>query len=104
MEAIKKAWKFKKFLKSDNIDEVLQAVNEVVTIYKNHSDEIDKKCAIQDFTNVENVDFNTWAYTQQIKIENLYNDLKSNFMTYKEAEAFLFGVMITQQNRINFKK
>lgn len=31
-------------------------------------------------------------------------DVKSNFMTYKEAEAFLFGVMITQQNRINFKK
>lgn len=30
--------------------------------------------------------------------------VKSNFMTYKEAEAFLFGVMITQQNRINFKK
>ena len=31
-------------------------------------------------------------------------DVKSNFMTYNEAEAFLFGVMITQQNRINFKK
>lgn len=31
-------------------------------------------------------------------------DVKSNFMTYKETEAFLFGVMITQQNRINLKK
>ena len=29
--------------------------------------------------------------------------VKSNFMTYKEAEAFLFGVMLTQQKRINFK-
>lgn len=29
--------------------------------------------------------------------------VKSNFMDYKECEAFLFGVMITQQNRINFK-
>lgn len=31
------------------------------------------------------------------------HSIKSNFMSYKECEAFLFGVMITQQNRINFK-
>lgn len=30
-------------------------------------------------------------------------DIKSNYMSYKEADAFFFGVMITQQNRVNFK-
>ena len=79
MEAIKKAWKFKSFLKSDNIDEVLKATNEVVKIYEQHEAEIKTKCENKDFSNVENVDFNTWAYTQQIKIEQLYNDLKSKY-------------------------
>ena len=31
-------------------------------------------------------------------------DVKSNFMDYKQCEAYLFGAMHTQQNRINFKK
>lgn len=79
MEAIKKAWKFKSFLKSNNIDEVLKATNEVVKIYEQHEAEIKTKCENKDFSNVENVDFNTWAYTQQIKIEQLYNDLKSKY-------------------------
>lgn len=79
MEAIKKAWKFKSFLKSDNIDEVLKATNEVVKIYEQHEAEIKTKCENKDFSNVENVDFNTWAYTQQIRIEQLYNDLKSKY-------------------------
>ena len=79
MQAIKKAWKFKKFLKSNNIDEVLQATNEVVKIYEQHEAEIKTKCEKQDFSNVENVDFNVWAYTQQIRIEQLYNDLKSKY-------------------------
>lgn len=79
MEAIKKAWKFKIFLKSDNIDEVLKATNEVVKIYEQHEAQIKIKEQNKDFSNVENVDFNTWAYTQQIRIEQLYNDLKSKY-------------------------
>jgi len=79
MKAINNAWKFKGFLKSDNIDEVLKATNEVVKIYEKHEAEIKTKCENKDFSNVENVDFNTWAYTQQIKIEQLYNELKSKY-------------------------
>ena len=44
-----------------------------------------------------------FAIAEKNVIDNSY-DVKSNFMTYQEAEAFFFGVMITQQNRINFKK
>lgn len=35
--------------------------------------------------------------------DDLGISVQSNFMDYKECESFLFGVMITQQNRINFK-
>lgn len=44
-----------------------------------------------------------FAIAEKNSVDTSIN-VKSNFMTYKEAEAFLFGVMITQQNRINFKK
>ena len=79
MEAIKKAWKFKKFLKSQDLNEVLNAVNNVVEIYKSHASEVENKCKIKDFSPVEGIDFNIWAYTQQIRIESLYHDLKSKY-------------------------
>jgi len=79
MKAINQAWKFKGFLKSDNIEEVLNATNKVVEIYKVHEQEVKQKCELKDFNSVEGVDFNTWAYTQQTRIEQLYNDLKSKY-------------------------
>lgn len=79
LSAIQKSWRFKGFLKSKNIDEVLKATNEVVKIYEQHDQEVKQKCELKDFSNVEGVDFNTWAYTQQIRIEQLYNDLKSKY-------------------------
>jgi len=79
MESVKKAWKFKKFLKSNNIDAVKTAVNEVVKIYQAHELAIFEKCEQQNFDDVNGVDFNTWAYTQQQRIESLYMDLKSKY-------------------------
>jgi hypothetical protein len=79
MEAIKQASKFKKLLKSDNINEVLQAVNNVVLIYELHKIEVDNKCNIKDFNPVNDVDFNVWAYTQMYKIEAIYKDLLSKY-------------------------
>jgi|688.fasta_scaffold1400753_1 hypothetical protein len=79
MEAIKQASKFKKLLKSDNINEVLQAVNDVVSIYELHKIEVDNKCSIKDFNPVNDVDFNVWAYTQMYKIEAIYKDLLSKY-------------------------
>ena len=79
MEAIKKAWKFKSFLKSNDIKEVSNAINKVVEIYKNHEAEVKIKCDKKDFNNVNGIDFNTWAYTQENRIQSLYNDLKSKY-------------------------
>ena len=79
MEAIKQASKFKKSLKSNNINEVLQAVNDVVSIYEWHKIEVEKKCSIKDFNPVNDVDFNVWAYTQMYKIEAIYKDLLSKY-------------------------
>jgi len=79
MDAIKKAWKFKKVLKSTDIDEVKNAVNVVVSIHEQHEKEIKSKCEANDFKDVEGVDFNIWAYTQLNRIEDIYNDLKSRY-------------------------
>jgi hypothetical protein len=79
MESVKKAWKYKSFLKSNDINEVLNAVNEVVKIYENHEEEIFEKVENQNFSDVNGIDFNTWAYTQQLRIESLYHDLKSRY-------------------------
>lgn len=79
MVSVKKAWKFKKLLKSNNIDEVLKGVNEVVKIYDQHKQEVQKKCELKDFKDVEGIDFNVWAYTQLYRIESLYFDLKSKY-------------------------
>jgi hypothetical protein len=79
MEAIKQASKFKKLLKSNNINEVLQAVNDVVSIYELHKIEVDNKCNIKDFNPINDVDFNVWAYTQMYKIEAIYKDLLSKY-------------------------
>ena len=90
MESINKAWKFKGFLKSNDINEVLNAVNKVVEIYENHNNEIVKKCENNDFNEVNGIDFNHWAYTQQIRIEQLYNDLKSKYY-YLHFEKYQFN-------------
>ena len=87
MQSIKQAWKFKKFLKSDNINEVLNAVNNVVSIYKLHEIEIQNKCNIKDFNPVNDIDFNIWAYTQLYKIEDLYKDL---LFTFSSSLALYF--------------
>ena len=79
MEALKKAKKYENFLQSCNLQDVQRAVNEVVKIYKSHQEEIEKKCKDQDFKDVNGLDFNEWAYTQEIKIEELYNELKSRY-------------------------
>jgi len=79
MDAIKQAWKFKKVLKSDDINEVLQAVNSVVDIYKAHETEVKNKVEKKDFNPINGIDFNNWAYTQLYRIESLYNDLKSKY-------------------------
>ena len=79
LNSIQKAWKFKGFLNSNDINEVLTATNEVVKIYKDHEAEVKQKCSIQNFENINGIDFNVWAYTQQTRIEQLYNDLKSKY-------------------------
>jgi hypothetical protein len=79
LTAIQKAWKFKGFLNSNDINEVLTATNEVVKIYKDHEEEVKQKCKVQNFENVNGIDFNVWAYTQENRINDLYNDLKSKY-------------------------
>lgn len=79
LKAIQRAWKLKKLLNSNDIEEVTKGINIIVKIYKEHQEEVKNKCKNKDFKDVENVDFNTWAYTQQIRIEQLYNDLKSKY-------------------------
>lgn len=79
LNSIQKAWKFKGFLKSNDINEVLKATNEVVKIYEEHEEEIKQKCSVQNFETINGIDFNVWAYTQQIRIEQLYQDLKSKY-------------------------
>jgi hypothetical protein len=79
LSSIQKVWKYKKFLKSDNLEEVQKAINEIVAIYEEHQRNIKTKEEAQDFSNVEGVDFNVWAYVQITKMQAVYFDLKNKY-------------------------
>jgi hypothetical protein len=80
MESIKRAVRIKKsFIKSQDIDVVIKAVNDVKSIYDNHLKECETKEKEKDFSNVNGVDFNVWAYCQEIRIKDIYFELKSKY-------------------------
>lgn len=52
-------------------------INEVVKIYQDHEKKVKEKIDMQNFTDVNGVNFNEWAHDQQDDIKRIYKDLRS---------------------------
>ena len=79
MKAIEKAKEiYNKSIDCEDIDKLTTYINDVVKIYQNHEKEVKEKIDIQDFRDVNGIDFNEWAHDQQDDIERIYHDLRSS--------------------------
>tara|TARA_B100000497_G_C7683329_1_gene413653 strand:+ start:1269 stop:1550 length:282 start_codon:yes stop_codon:yes gene_type:complete len=79
MRAIEKAKEiYDKSIDCKDMKKLTTYINEVVEIYQEHDKEVKEKIDMQDFRDVNNVDFNEWAHDQQDDIERIYQDLRSD--------------------------
>lgn len=78
MRAIEKAKEiYNKSIDCKDMNKLTAYINEVVEIYREHDKEVKEKIDMQDFRDVNGVDFNEWAHDQLDDIERIYQDLKS---------------------------
>tara|TARA_R110002020_G_scaffold328142_1_gene544063 strand:+ start:1364 stop:1645 length:282 start_codon:yes stop_codon:yes gene_type:complete len=79
MKAIEKAKEiYNKSIDCKDMDKLTTYINDVVKIYQDHEKEVKEKIDIQDFRDVNGIDFNEWAHDQQYDIKRIYQDLKSD--------------------------
>ena len=68
-----------KFKRSEDIDEVIKAVNKAAAIHADHLKEIQDKCKAQDFKDINGRDFNYYYHDFTDLIESIYFSLKDQY-------------------------
>lgn len=61
----------------ENLDNLANACNESASIINEHLKLVKAKCESNDFSNVNGIDFNSWAHTQENVMRDVYSDMSS---------------------------
>jgi hypothetical protein len=64
---------------SNDIFEVQNFCNDIFKIHQQHIREVNVLCKLQNFEDINGLDFNDWAYDTQIVIESAHYKAKSKY-------------------------